>query len=117
MVSNTSGCAPARKVSSRPALVGPSRKRTSGDGLALEIRPLQPAQPVRSAQTTARGRRMPGTRGTLPGYASESSRQQRVPYREAERRILGAAFWIETRTPHERLGRMHDDLLAPNKET
>ena len=84
----TSGCAPARMLSSRLALIGPSRKRTSGDGLALEIRPLQPAQPMRSAQTTARGRRMPGTRGAMPGDASESSRQQRVPYRK-----LRGGYW------------------------
>ena len=37
-------------------LVVPSLKRASDDGLALEIRPLQPSQPVRSAQVTARGR-------------------------------------------------------------
>ena len=37
-------------------LVVPSLKRASDDGLALEIRPLQTSQPVRSAQVTARGR-------------------------------------------------------------
>ena len=56
-------------------LVGLGRKRTSGDGFALEIRPVQPSQPVRTAQATPRGRRMPGTRGTLPRRVSESSRQ------------------------------------------
>ena len=85
--------------------------------LTLEIRPLQPSQPVRSAQTTARGRRIAGACGAMPGDASESAGQQRVSYRKAERRILGAALWLETRTPPERLGRMHDDLLASNKET
>ena len=61
------------------SLVGPSRKRTSSGGFALEIRRVQPSHLVRNAQTPARGRRMPGTCGTLPRHASESSRQQGVP--------------------------------------
>ena len=50
------------------SLVGPSRKRTSCDDFALEIRPVQSSQLVRNAQATSRGRRMRSARGALPRY-------------------------------------------------
>ena len=83
--------APSKGLSSRLDVVGPSRKRTSGDGLALAKCPLQPSQLVRIAQATARGRRMPGAGGAMSRDASESTKQQRVPYRKAEGRILGTS--------------------------
>ena len=99
------------------SLSGRGRKRASGDGLALEIRPLQPSQPVWDAQVTARGRRMPGTRGTMPWHTPQSSGQQGEPHGKTERRVLGAPFRVEKRTLHKLIGGMHNDLLASNQET
>ena len=72
---------------------------------------------MRITPTTTRGRRMLGGRGAMPGDKAESSRQQRVPYRKAERGILGSSLRMETGTLYEVLGRMYDDLFTQNKET
>ena len=65
----------------------------------------------------ARGRRMLGTRGTLPRHASESSRQQGVLHRKVAGRLLGALLRMEKRTLHEFFCGMHNDLLASYLET
>ena len=62
------------------------------DGFALEIRFVQSSQLVRNAQATARGGRMLGARGALPGYASEISRQSRLPQRTVAERMRTMIF-------------------------
>ena len=73
-------------------LVGPSRKRTSSDGFALETRSVQLSLLVWNAQVEARGRRMLGPCGALPGYTHKISREPRVPHRAAEGRLLGTSL-------------------------
>ena len=84
---------------------------------ALETCPHQPSQLVRDAQVTARGRRMPSTRGTMPRHASESSRQQGASHGKVAGRLLGAPLRVEKGALYELIGGMHNDLLTSNKET
>ena len=76
---------------------------------------FQPSHLVRNAQGTARGRRMPSSRGTLP--RSESSRQQGVSHGKVAGRPRGAPLRVEKRAFHELFGGMHSDLLTSNQET
>ena len=71
----------------RKATVWLSRKRTSSDGFAVEIRLVQSSHLVRTPQVTACGRRMLGARSASPGYATEISRQPRVPHRTASKAL------------------------------
>ena len=68
----------------------------------------------RRPEVAARGQRMPSARGALPGYATEISRQPRVPHRTAARRLLGASLRLEKRTSHKLFGRTHNDLFTSN---
>ena len=97
-------------------LVGLSRKRTSSDGFALEIRSVFPSQLVWNAQVTARGRRMLGSCCALPVYTIMISRESRVPHRAAEGRLQDTSLWLEKRTVHELFRLVHDDLLTTNSE-
>ena len=76
-----------------------SRKRTCSDGFALEIRSAQPSQLVWNAKVTARGGRMRGPCGALPG--NKISREPRVPHRAAEGRFLDTSLLMEERIVHE----------------
>ena len=110
------GARPLEREALDSPLIGRSRKRTSSDGFALEIRPVQTSQLARNARATALADECRAHVVLCPGTRLRSrSRKPRVPHRTVAGRLLGASLWME-RTVHEFLSLMYKDLLTPNEE-